>query len=77
MSDLPTFRYHPDPIATGSIVEANGEPCQICGDVRTHLYQGPFYALASVAAICPWCIASGRAAEENNGEFTGDCPGCC
>ena len=36
---LPAFRYHPDPVATGSVRSAD-EPCQVCGRRRGYLYDG-------------------------------------
>ncbi len=36
---LPTFKYHPDPLATGSVIESNVE-CVCCGQARgLHLYR--------------------------------------
>ena len=67
---LPTFRYHPDPIATTSIVvSTNG--CRRCGERRGYVYAGPVYADAELDdALCPWCIADGSAAREFDAEFT-------
>jgi len=59
---LPTFRYHPDPIGTGSIV-ASDTACRACGRVRGFIYTGPAYAEEELAeSLCPWCIADGTAA---------------
>jgi len=68
--ELPTFRYHPDPLETGSI--GTGEAaCQVCDAERGYLYAGPFYsALVDEPSICPWCIADGSAAAALEGEFT-------
>jgi uncharacterized protein CbrC (UPF0167 family) len=70
-ADLPSFRYHPDPLATGSIEESAGE-CEVCGETREYLYAGPLYGDREIddAAVCPWCIADGRAATELGVEFT-------
>ncbi len=58
---LPTFRYHPDPLASGSIV-AGTRACACCRQARGHVYVGPVYAEADLdGALCPWCIASGAA----------------
>ncbi len=68
--ELPAFRYHPDPLATGS-VSAGAGACEVCGAERGYLYAGPLYsALADEPAICPWCIADGSAAAILEGEFT-------
>jgi uncharacterized protein CbrC (UPF0167 family) len=67
---LPNFRYHPDPLATGSIV-ASPNDCVRCGQQRGYIYTGPVYAVAELSeAICPWCIADGSAARQFGAEFT-------
>ena len=67
---LPFFRYHPDPLASGSIEESDTE-CVCCGRVRGYIYVGPVYAEEEYeASICPWCIAEGRAAERLDASFT-------
>ncbi len=67
---LPTFRYHPDPRATGS-VEPRGGACVVCGRARGFTYVGPVYASAEVdERLCPWCIADGGAARKLGAEFT-------
>ena len=58
---LPTFRYHPDPLKSGSIVES-GQDCRVCGESRGYIYTGPVYCEEDVGdEICPWCIADGSA----------------
>jgi uncharacterized protein len=72
---LPTFRYHPDPVATGSIVEST-TTCTCCGQARGWIYDGPIYGIdeddadADEPTICPWCIADGSAHGELGAEFT-------
>ena len=51
---LPAFRYHPDPLRTGSVVAADTE-CVCCGESR-----GYVYAIAPIAeediepeTLCP------------------------
>jgi len=67
---LPVFQYHPDPIATGSIVESDTECC-CCGNARGYIYTGPAYAIADYdECICPWCIADGSAHEKLGVCFT-------
>ncbi|WP_459707861.1 CbrC family protein [Actinophytocola sp. KF-1] len=73
---LPVFTYHPDPLATGSVV-VSGAECASCGQVRGHVYTGPVYAEDEVEHLCPWCIADGSAAARLGAEFTevdGDVP---
>lgn len=67
---LPTFRYHPDPIATGSI-EASDTECMVCKRARGYIYTGPVYSEEELGdLICPWCIADGTAHERFDAEFT-------
>ena len=65
---LPHFRYHPDPIATGSIEESD-QPCACCGEVRGYLYVGPVFSEQEVGMVCPWCIASGAVHEKFDAEL--------
>lgn len=66
---LPDFRYHPDPVATGSVKSAK-TACACCGRVRGYIYAGPVYAEEEHEEdICPWCIADGSAHERLNAEF--------
>ena len=66
---LPEFRYHPDPVATGSVIES-AEACERCGQARGYLYKGPIFAEEKITSLCPWCIADGSAAEELDVSFT-------
>ncbi|MBK7351746.1 MAG: CbrC family protein [Gemmatimonadales bacterium] len=67
--DLPVFRYHPDPIASGSIVPWD-EACPCCGEVRGFAYDGPVYIEGDTPeGLCPWCIADGTAHEEYEATF--------
>ena len=69
---LPTFKYHPDPVATGYVVKADTE-CACCGKARGYVYTGPVYAVEEYAeCICPWCIGDGSAHEKLNASFTDD-----
>ena len=78
---LPVFRYHPDPVRSGSVVESTAA-CKCCGQQRGFVYTGPVYAEADDLdeAICPWCIADGSAATKydayftNAGEIVGEVP---
>src|SRR3954465_13078037 len=68
-SALPRFRYHPDPIDTGSITESDAE-CARCGEQRGFIYAGPVYTEGDFEdAICPWCIADGSAARSLGATF--------
>jgi len=68
--ELPAFKYHPDPVATGSVLRSEAECC-CCGKSRGHIYTGPVYALEEYdACICPWCIADGSAHEKLDASFS-------
>ncbi|WP_264169817.1 CbrC family protein [Burkholderia cepacia] len=41
---LPAFRYHPDPLATGSVIRSDAR-CVCCGDARGYVYAGPVHAV--------------------------------
>ena len=53
------FRYHPDPIATGSAERAD-HVCHVCGQHRDVRYTGPIYGRRA-ENLCLECIASGEA----------------
>lgn len=55
----PRFRYHPDPVSTGSAV-ATVEACVLCGVERGWRYAGPIYG-RQIDVLCLNCIASGEA----------------
>jgi uncharacterized protein CbrC (UPF0167 family) len=66
--EIPTFRYHPDPFASG-VVEGDNAICDCCGERRSLFYTGPFYAVDEVARLCLWCISDGAAAKKFDGSF--------
>jgi len=69
-SRLPEFKYHPDPLATGSIVKSDAK-CVCCGQKTGYVYAGPVYAEEELdEMICPWCIADGSAHRKFDAEFT-------
>lgn len=71
-SGLPEFRYHVDPLASGSI-EASSTKCACCQKARGFIYTGPVYAEDELDdALCPWCIADGSAAKKFEAEFVSD-----
>lgn len=73
---FPAFKYHPDPIGTGSIEVSDAE-CVCCQQRRGYVYVGPVYAIDELeASICPWCIADGSAHEKFDAAFT-DAAGVC
>jgi uncharacterized protein CbrC (UPF0167 family) len=67
--DLPKFKYHSDPIATGSVAESENI-CACCEQERGYIYSGPVYSEADHEDdICPWCIADGTAHEKFGASF--------
>jgi uncharacterized protein len=69
---LPTFKYHPDPIATG-VIEPSSTVCRACNLARGYIYTGPVYGDQEFNDhICPWCIADGTAHERLGADFTDD-----
>jgi uncharacterized protein CbrC (UPF0167 family) len=67
---LPVFRYHPDPLRTGSVAPSSVE-CRGCGRARGFVYTGPVFAEEDLDdVLCPWCIADGTAARAFGAEFT-------
>ncbi|MGW6280578.1 CbrC family protein [Kribbella sp. NPDC055071] len=61
MSTVPGFRYHPDPVGTGSAVASEGA-CGLCGEKTGFRYEGPVYGV-QLQEICLGCIADGTAAD--------------
>jgi hypothetical protein len=45
--ELPPFRYHPDPLATGA-VKPSPIRCVCCGQQRGFVYVGPVYGEAEL-----------------------------
>jgi uncharacterized protein CbrC (UPF0167 family)/uncharacterized membrane protein YhdT len=67
---LPKFKYHSDPIATGSVVPSD-TVCECCGQNRGFIYAGPVYGARFLRDhLCPWCIADGSAHEKYGAFFT-------
>jgi uncharacterized protein CbrC (UPF0167 family) len=67
--EIPVFKYHPDPIATGSIVASRGV-CPVCEQYRDYAYYGVPYGIKELEKICPWCIADGSAHQKYDVQFT-------
>lgn len=66
---LPAFRYHPDPVASGSVAVSDAE-CRRCLQRRGYIYTGPVYSETPLDdALCPWCIADGSAHREFDATF--------
>lgn len=62
---LPPFPYHPDPVATGSVIAAD-EACACCGHDQGWIYTGPVHGRdVPDGRLCPYCIAFGTAARRH------------
>ncbi|WP_151549647.1 MULTISPECIES: CbrC family protein [Corynebacterium] len=72
--ELPVFRYHPDPVITGAIVRNEEAECPCCERTTGWAYVYRPYALERVENLCPWCIASGAAAEKYDARFVPTAP---
>lgn len=68
--DLPKFKYHPDPIASGSVVKSD-KVCACCNEAKGYIYEGNVYDEEDERddAICPWCIADDSAHEKFDASF--------
>src|SRR5258708_2690237 len=67
---LPIFKYHPDPMASGSI-EPSDTTCACCEQPRGYIYTGSVYSTEQLdEQLCPWCIADGSAHTKFDAEFT-------
>jgi uncharacterized protein len=67
--ELPSFRFHPDPIRSGSVFESDAK-CRRCKKSRGYIYTGPVYSEEELDdSICPWCIADGSAHEKFDATF--------
>lgn len=71
-AELPYFRYHPNPIATGAIVTSE-KVCICCDQARGYIYTAGVYSEEDIIeSLCPWCIASGAAAQKFSARFSDD-----
>jgi uncharacterized protein CbrC (UPF0167 family) len=62
-------QYHPDPIATGCIIESDTECC--CCKKLVDLFIAHVYAKWDYNdCICPWCISDGTAYKNLGASFT-------
>ncbi|BCO18982.1 UPF0167 protein [Alteromonas sp. KC3] len=68
--ELPKFKYHSDPLKSGSIIESDAV-CLCCGKATGYIYGGlPYSEVELEDSICPWCIADGTAHKKFDAEFT-------
>lgn len=72
--NLPIFKYHPDPLSTGSIIQSDAK-CSVCGESKGYIYTSTVYCVADLEnEICPWCLADGSAAQKFDAAFCDDTP---
>ena len=69
LKDLPFFKYHPDPLETGSFEEGAEKICPCCGNKSKVYYSSFPYCSEDVEYICPTCISNGEAARKFDAEF--------
>jgi hypothetical protein len=70
MSERPSYRYHPDPEATGAFEERTHR-CRCCGEVATWCYTVVPYAAENLRdALCPDCIGQGTAAARFDARYS-------
>ncbi|MBZ5524481.1 MAG: CbrC family protein [Acidobacteriia bacterium] len=67
--NLPSFKYHPDPLSTGSVM-ASDKRCQVCRQPRGFVYTGTIHSISDLETVCPWCIHDGAAHILFHAEFT-------
>ena len=78
LKDLPRFKYHPDPLSTGSFEEGEEKICPCCGNKSKVYYSSFPYCTEDLEYICPTCISNGEAAKKfdaifvNNAEWHGE-----
>jgi uncharacterized protein CbrC (UPF0167 family) len=66
----PSSRYHPDPVATGTVVRSD-RVCRACGRGTGYIYVGPVWAEEGLDRfLCPGCIVDGTAHRLYDAEFT-------
>jgi uncharacterized protein CbrC (UPF0167 family) len=72
---FPYFRYHPDPLSSGSI-QPSTDACLCCGLARGYLYVDSVYTCHDLPTgqLCPWCIHDGTAAARYDLSFSDDDP---
>ncbi|MDO5690702.1 MAG: CbrC family protein [Tissierellia bacterium] len=70
-SQLPYFRYHPDPLATGAF-ELGLKTCPCCERESNVFYVLQPHSQKGLENICPECIATGQAAEKYRVSFIED-----
>lgn len=69
MINLPEFKYHANPLKTGSIISSE-QSCVCCDKERGYIYVGPVYATEELdKCLCPWCIADGSVHIKYDAEF--------
>ena len=67
--ELPFFKYHPDPLKTGTFETDKTVICDCCGKETDIYYSGPFYSVEDVEYLCPECIANVKASKKFDGDF--------
>ena len=70
---LSAFWYHSDLLDTGAFASSEESAvCDCCGKV-TCIYYESFFSVQDIRYVCPEYILSGKAAQNYDGGFQGDC----
>lgn len=51
--ELPFFKYHPNPLKTGTFETDKTVICDCCGKETDIYYSGSFYSVEDVEYLCP------------------------
>lgn len=65
---LPEFKYNLNLVENG-IIARRTTICSSCNEKTEFVYEGPFYSIEDVEAICPWCVKSGKASQKYDGQL--------
>ncbi|EHO84140.1 hypothetical protein HMPREF0380_01218 [Eubacterium infirmum F0142] len=72
LKELHRFKYHPDPLSTGSFEEGEEKICPCCGNKSKVYYSSFPYCTEDAEYICPTCISNGEAAMKFEASFVQD-----
>jgi uncharacterized protein CbrC (UPF0167 family) len=70
---LPSFKYHPNPVATG-MIERKTAVCPCCERTTEYVYSTIPYGIDEIENLCPECIENGSAAKKFKVEFSDGYP---
>lgn len=68
-TEVPNFKYHPEPLKTGAFKNDKTVTCECCKKLTDTYYTSPFHSKKMIKFLCPRCISSGLAAKKFDGDF--------